>query len=118
MSNKPHNFPYAGINTDEYFRTGLKGLYAIGDCCNGLHGCGAATISGLLTGDSIQTYVSEAGEPSVDEAQVASQRRVALALWYLLDGVPEVGDRHHLPSIIVVIVTQYQGSLIITTYLH
>ena len=86
MSNKPHNFPYAGINTDEYFRTRLQGLYAIGDCCNGLHGCGAATISGLLTGDSIHSYVSGAGEPSLDEAQVASQRQVALAPLGVKDG--------------------------------
>ena len=86
MSNKPHNFPYAGISTDENFKTTLKGLYAVGDCCNGLHGCGAATISGLLTGDGIHSYVSETGEPVVDEVQVENQKQVALAPLSVKDG--------------------------------
>ncbi|HUT68042.1 MAG TPA: FAD-dependent oxidoreductase [Dehalococcoidales bacterium] len=80
MPNKPLNFITAsGISIDENFKASAKGLYAIGDCAAGFHSCGHAVVSGLLVGDSINTYVAEAGDLAVDEAQVKSQKQVALA---------------------------------------
>jgi succinate dehydrogenase/fumarate reductase flavoprotein subunit len=86
MLNAPHNFVYAGISADEYLKTGVKGLFAVGDCVNGLHGCGSATVSGLLTGDNIHKYVSDAGESELDEAQINDQRQIALAPLSVDDG--------------------------------
>ncbi len=80
MENHPLNLIMpTGVNVDEDFRSSLEGLYAIGDCSNGSHGCGRATVGGLLVGDTIHKYVSTAGEPVIDEAQVESQKRTALA---------------------------------------
>jgi succinate dehydrogenase/fumarate reductase flavoprotein subunit len=88
MVNKPHNFAIlSGLYTDEYFRTSLKGLYAIGDACSGVASCGPAVMSGLLTADSMPDYVNEAGEPVTDEAQVQSQKQTALAPLTVKDGV-------------------------------
>jgi len=86
MDNRPHNFPLAGLNTDEDFKTSLKGLYAIGDCVNGFHGCGSAAVSAFLVGDNIHTCVSDAGEPIVDEGQVERQKQTALAPPAVKDG--------------------------------
>jgi succinate dehydrogenase/fumarate reductase flavoprotein subunit len=87
MTNKPHNFvTAAGIYTDDEFRASLKGLYAAGDCVAGLHSCGFAAISGFLVGDSIHEFAGNAGEPVVDEAQVESQKQVALAPLSVKDG--------------------------------
>jgi succinate dehydrogenase/fumarate reductase flavoprotein subunit len=87
MVNKPHNFTtIAGLSADEYFRTSLKGLYVVGDACSGLASCGPAIMSGLLTADNMPGYVSEAGEPIVDEVQVESQKKTALAPFSVKDG--------------------------------
>jgi succinate dehydrogenase/fumarate reductase flavoprotein subunit len=76
-----------GILIDENFAGSLKGLYAIGDCADGVGGgCGSST-AGLLVGDSIHKYVSEAGEPVVDEAQAENQKQAALAPLAVRDGV-------------------------------
>ena len=87
MPNKPHNFvTIPGVNTDETFKTNVKGLYAIGDCAAGLQGCGMAVVSGFVVGDNVHNWVSEAGEPVVDEAQVQSQKQIALAPLSVKDG--------------------------------
>jgi succinate dehydrogenase/fumarate reductase flavoprotein subunit len=74
------------ILIDEDFKTTLKGLYAIGDCA-GNGGGGGSSTSGVVVGDSIHKYVSEAGEPVLDEEQVESQRQAALAPLSVKDGV-------------------------------
>ena len=87
MPNMPHNFQIPnGINIDENFRSSLKGLYAVGECAAGLGGTGVSSGTGLLVGDSIQSFISEAGEPEVDEAQVESQKQAALAPLVMKDG--------------------------------
>ena len=87
MANKPYNFvTVAGINVDENFKCLLPGLYSIGDCTAGLHSCGEAVVSGFLVGDSLQGFISEAGEPEIDEAQVESQKQVVLAPLNVKDG--------------------------------
>ena len=87
MPNKPHNLVnVAGINTNEDLKASLKGLYAIGDCVAGLHSCGEAAFTGFFVGDNIHTFVSEAEEPVVDEAQVESQKQAALAPLSVKDG--------------------------------
>jgi len=75
-----------GINADADFKASVKGLYAIGDCVAGCHDVANAATAGFLVGDSIHTFVSEAGEPVVDEAQVESQKQVALAPLAVKDG--------------------------------
>jgi len=91
MPNKPYNFvAVPGIYTNEDFEATLKGLYAIGDCAVGLHSCGEAAVGGLLVGDSIHTFVSEAGEPAVDLAQVESQKQIALAPLAVKDGTEPI----------------------------
>ena len=76
----------SGINTDEYFKATLPGLYAVGDCAAGFHNCGMATASALLLADDLQNLVSEAGESVVDEAQVETQKKAALAPLAVKDG--------------------------------
>jgi succinate dehydrogenase/fumarate reductase flavoprotein subunit len=80
MLNKPHNFMTpCGVNVDEDFKATVNGLFAAGDCASALHGCGGATVSGLLAGDSVYKYVNGLKQSSIDEAQVESQREKALA---------------------------------------
>jgi len=87
MENHPLNFMVpTGVNVDENFKSSLEGLYAIGDCSNGAHGCGNAAVGGLIVGDNIHKLVSEAGEPVIDEAQVESQKQTALAPLSVKDG--------------------------------
>jgi len=87
MLNKPHQFGLVtGINIDEDYRGSLAGLYAVGDCAAGCHGCYMAVPSGLLVGDSIHSYVNGAGEPVIDEGQVENQKRAALAPLSVKDG--------------------------------
>ena len=87
MPNKPHNFMTSpGVYIDDDFKASLKGLYAIGDCAAGLHSCGEAATLGFLIGDNIHNFVNEAGEPVVDEAQVQSQKQIALAPLSVSDG--------------------------------
>jgi len=69
-----------GINADVDFKASLKGLYAIGDCVQGAHAVAAGSTMGFLVGDTINTYVSEANEPVIDEAQVESQKEVVQRL--------------------------------------
>jgi len=82
--NQLHTPP--GIYTDADFKASVKGLYAVGDCIAGIHSVAAAASSGFLVGDTIHTYVSEAGEPVIDEAQVESQKQIALAPLGVKDG--------------------------------
>jgi succinate dehydrogenase/fumarate reductase flavoprotein subunit len=90
-TNRPLNFGLiCGVNTDEYFKTVVKGLHIIGDTCAGLVGGGLAITSGFFTGDSIHKYVSEAGEPSIDEGQVESQRQTAMAPMSVKDGTDPI----------------------------
>ena len=85
--NKPMHFRIGtGIDIDEDYRASLKGLYAIGDCAADSHGCYMAIPGGFLLGDSIHNFVNEVGEPVVDEAQVESQKQVALAPLSVKDG--------------------------------
>jgi succinate dehydrogenase/fumarate reductase flavoprotein subunit len=91
ITNRPLNFAVlSGVNTDEYFKATVKGLYIIGDTCAGLVGAGNAASSGMLTGDSIHKYVSEAGEPAIDEGQVESQKQVAMAPTSVKDGTDPI----------------------------
>jgi succinate dehydrogenase/fumarate reductase flavoprotein subunit len=75
-----------GIHVDGDFKTTLKGLYAIGDCMAGSHAVVSAATSGFLIGDSIHTFVSDAGEPVIDEAQVKGQKETTLAPLTVKDG--------------------------------
>jgi len=87
MENRPNQLHvYAGINTDAYLKASLQGLYAAGDAASGVSGCSNATTSGLLVGDSVHNYVSIAGEPVIDEAQVEGQKQTALAPLSVKDG--------------------------------
>jgi succinate dehydrogenase/fumarate reductase flavoprotein subunit len=87
MPNIHHQFGIAnGVDIDEDHVTRLKGVYIVGDCATGLHGNSHAVISGLLVGDSLSNYVSKAGEPVIDEAQVETQKQVALAPLAVKDG--------------------------------
>ncbi len=86
---RPHGAQVGGgsIVIDENFRASVKGVYAIGDCADSVGGGGGSSTAGLVVGDNIHKYVSEAGEPVLDEAQVESQKRAALAPLAVKDGV-------------------------------
>jgi len=87
MSNKPHNFMIpCGINIDEDYKASMKGLFAIGDCATGLHACGPAAVSGFLTGENMPSYLNDVGASKIDEAQVESQKQIALAPLSMKDG--------------------------------
>ena len=75
-----------GINADGDFKATVKGLYAIGDCVAGCHDVANAATGGFLVGDSMRTFVSEADEAIIDEAQVESQKETALAPLRVKDG--------------------------------
>ena len=87
MDNRPFELHLEpGIEADGDFRTNLKGLYAIGDCVAGCHDVANAATSGLLVGDDIHKFISEVEEPDIDEAQVESQKQIALAPMAVRDG--------------------------------
>jgi len=77
-----------GIWADYDFKASLKGLYAIGDCVAGSHNVASASTSGFLVGDSIHTFVNEAPEPVVDEAQVENLKKITMAPLSVKDGTP------------------------------
>ena len=80
MENHPLNFMVpTGVYVNEDFKSSLPGLYAIGDCASGLHGCGNAALSGLWVGDHIDSDVNAAAAPDIDESQVERQKNTALA---------------------------------------
>lgn len=87
LNAKPLGFMHwSGINIDENCRTSLQGLYAIGDCAASLGSVSFATSSGLLVGDSIHTCVKETGDPVLNEDQVESQKKAAMAPLDVKDG--------------------------------
>lgn len=91
MENRPLNLIIpTGVNVDEDFKSSIEGLYAVGDCSNGGHGCGCATLGGLVVGDNMDKYVNGAGEPAIDEAQVESQKQTALAPLRVKDGTEPI----------------------------
>ena len=81
MENHPLNFIVpTGVVVDRNFKSpSLEGLWAIGDCSSGAHGCGNAAVGGLVVGDNVHKDVSEAPEPVIDEDQVQAQKQIALA---------------------------------------
>jgi succinate dehydrogenase/fumarate reductase flavoprotein subunit len=88
IPNKPCNLQRPGVNTNEYFESNVKGLYAAGDSVNGLHGIACAATTGLLVGDNIHKFIEGANEPVIDEDQVAQQKQVGLAPFNVKDGIP------------------------------
>jgi len=68
-----------GIDIDEDFQATLKGLFAIGGTGANMGGVTGACGSGLLVGASIDKFVNEAPESTINEDQVAEQRRTATA---------------------------------------
>jgi len=87
LNAKPLGFMHwSGINVDEDCKTSLQGLYAIGDCAASLGSVSFATSSGLLVGNNIHKRVKEAGEPAVNEGQVESQKKAAMAPLNVKDG--------------------------------
>ena len=89
MENHPLNFmvPTGVKVNDQFASVNLPGLFAIGDCSSGLHGCGNATLSGLWVGDHVKTYLERAKEPLIDEAQVEEQKARALGPLHIKKGI-------------------------------
>ena len=75
----PEGTDMTSLNTDEDFMTSVKGLYAIGDTASCTGGVMAACTSGFYVGDIAGKFISEAGEPVVDGAQLENLKRAALA---------------------------------------
>ena len=99
MAKKPFGFAgVPGLYSDEHFTTNVRGLFVIGDACSGLGGSGSAIMSGLLTAADMPGFVGGASEPTIDEAQVAKQKREAMGPTNVKDGVSplevEVAIRH------------------------
>ena len=80
----------------------------MGECVDtsGFGAPGAFT-PGLLIGDSIHNYINEAKEPVLDEAQIESQKQVALAPLAVKDGVEPM----EMECAIRFICGEYAGSL-------
>ncbi len=76
MDNRPHFLPHCYIATEKDYKARLV---------EGLHSMGG-TSGGLICGDRIHRTVSEAPEPVIDEAQVESQKQIALAPLHVKDG--------------------------------
>jgi succinate dehydrogenase/fumarate reductase flavoprotein subunit len=76
-----------GIVVGDNFESSLKGVYAAGECSDtrGI-GAGGASSAGMIIGDNIHKYVSEAGEPVIDKAQVEIQKQAALSPLSVKDG--------------------------------
>jgi succinate dehydrogenase / fumarate reductase flavoprotein subunit len=80
MENHPLNFMVpTGVWVNDDFHSSLPGLYAIGDCAAGLHGCGNAALSGVWVGDHVANDVNTADEPVVDEGEILRQKETALS---------------------------------------
>jgi len=75
-----------GVAVNDDFMTSVNGLFAAGDCVSGFQGCAHASTSGLLIGDNIKTFINKTPEPIINEDQVESQKKVALAPLYAKDG--------------------------------
>jgi succinate dehydrogenase/fumarate reductase flavoprotein subunit len=76
MDNRPHYLHHARVATEGDLRARMvKGLHAMG-----------GTGGGLTAGERIHLTASEAPEPDIDEAQVVSQKQVALAPLNIKDG--------------------------------
>jgi len=76
-----------GILVDEHFESrNLKGLFAVGDCAAGVGGAYGACTSGLIVGADIEKYISEAGEPALDEEQIYKSKETAYAPLSVKDG--------------------------------
>jgi succinate dehydrogenase/fumarate reductase flavoprotein subunit len=87
MVNMPHNFTtICGLVIDDTFQTTLKGLFAVGDAASGLASCGPGIQSAFLCAEGLPGFVSEAGEPVLDDGQVETQKRAALAPLAVKDG--------------------------------
>lgn len=88
MELHPLNFMVpTGVNVNVNFESSLPGLYAIGDCSNGAHGVGTATIGGLILGDNIHKFLKEVKKPVIDEAEVKRHRDIAFYPLEVKDGV-------------------------------
>ncbi|MBE6017658.1 MAG: FAD-dependent oxidoreductase [Lachnospiraceae bacterium] len=88
-----------GVFVDETMMSPyLKGLYAAGDCAAGVGGAWGACTSGLLIGDTVADYISQAGEAVIDEEQVAKAYEKCMAPTKVKDGTMpmelEVSIRH------------------------
>jgi len=94
-----------GIWSDADFKTSVKGLWAIGDCVAGCHDVANAATSGFLFGDSVKDVISETAEPVVDESQVESLKKTALAPLSVKDGTNPI----ELECAIRYICTRYIG---------
>jgi len=104
MDNRPFQLHHApGIEADGDFKTSLKGLYAIGDCVAGSHDVANCAAAGFLIGDSIHNFINEAAEPILDEAQVETQKQIAMAPLSVKDGTEPM----ELESAIRYICTRY-----------
>jgi succinate dehydrogenase/fumarate reductase flavoprotein subunit len=77
---------WGGIYINEQCKASLEGLFAVGDSAAGISGCAFSAASGLVVGDTIDTYVKEAGKPVVDESQVESQKKAAMTPLSVKDG--------------------------------
>ena len=74
------------LPVDENFMTSVEGLYAIGDVVSGVGAVMSASVSGFFVGDNIGNFISKAGEPEIDDAQLKNLREVALAPLGVKDG--------------------------------
>jgi succinate dehydrogenase/fumarate reductase flavoprotein subunit len=72
MENHPLNFMVpTGINVDENFKSvNMDGLYAIGDCSAGAHGCGNAAAGGLLVAENLKNGLGNVNQGTINEEQV------------------------------------------------
>jgi succinate dehydrogenase/fumarate reductase flavoprotein subunit len=96
-----------GIEADEYGKTRVKGLYAVGDAVAGLHSCGHAFPTGFYLGENLPSFINGDGESIIDEEQVESQKKAAFAPMTVTDGTEPL----ELETAIRYITGHYAGTL-------
>ncbi|MCA1056297.1 L-aspartate oxidase [Rossellomorea aquimaris] len=73
------HFTMGGVVTDEYGRTSVKGLYAIGEvACTGLHGANRlasnSLLEGLVYGERLASYLKGVSEPGLPVEEIRYPR--------------------------------------------
>jgi succinate dehydrogenase / fumarate reductase flavoprotein subunit len=97
----------SGIVVNEEFKTGLNGLYAIGDSFAGGGGSSGASVTGLLLGNDLHEFIKGAGDPVVNGDQIKEHKDRAFKPLSIKNGTEPL----ELESTIRYAMERYAGEL-------
>ena len=75
-----------GIYTDEYMKTTLDGLYALGDCVAGSHNVASCASMALMVGEDMPNILENVSLSEIDENQVKALKQETMAPLKVKDG--------------------------------